>query len=162
MNQNRKTPPALEPNIIFTTLRGMIQKQYSCEDKTFTVTEAIEYGKSFKVYTTAGNKVLTPDEANTFINACVPVANEQPEAAPVAMPVHVKSQAVEPIQEPQVISKQGAMIDSMTDALYEVFQTIKKDPTKENIEQATALSNTANTITNMMKLKLQAEKMSRK
>jgi hypothetical protein len=163
MNQNKKAPVALEPNILFTTLRGMISKQYSYEGKIFTVTDVIEYNTSFKIYTTGGNKVLTPTDANTFIASCTQIENEQPEAAPVVLPIHSKVQAVAPaVQEPQVISKQGAMIDSMTDALFEVFQTIRKEPTKENIEMGTALSNTANTVCNMMKLKLQAEKMSRK
>lgn len=161
MNQNQKKPAALEPNIIFTTLRGMISKQWSYEGKQFIITDAIEHAADFKIYTTAGSKVLNPTDANTFIAGCVFIENELPQAANPSV-IAAKTQAVAPVQEAQVISKQGAMIDSMTDALFDVFQNIRENPSKENIDMGTALSNTANTICNMMKLKLQAEKLSKK
>lgn len=166
MNQNRKAPVALEPNIIFTTLRGMISKKYELEGEIFTITEVIEYGEKFKVYrTNGGNKVLNNDEANAFINACVFIENEQPKATPVPPPSVVTDniKTIAPTtEEPQIITKQGAMIDHMTNALFDVFNIIKDNPTKDNIEMGTALSNTANTVCNMIKLKLQAEKMSKR
>jgi hypothetical protein len=163
MNQNRKSPAALEPNIIFTTLRGMISKKYQLDGEIFTITEVIEYGKSFKIYRTNGNKVLNNEDANAFINACVFVENEQPEAAPITPSVvAVKSQSVAPTQEMKIVSKQDAMLENMADALYDVFNKIKQEPTKENIEQGTALSNTANTVCGIWKLRLQAEKMSKR
>jgi hypothetical protein len=145
MNQNRKSPAALEPNILFSTLRAMMNKEYIFKSDRLRVEDVVESGDKYIIVTNAKNMTLNVDQANVFVAETFPIENIQPQSTPP--------------QSLQPATRQEGMIDDMTEALYESFQNIRARPTKETIEQATALSNTANTISNMMKLKLQAQKV---
>lgn len=144
MNQNRKSPAALEPHILFSTLRAMMNKEYIFKSDRLKIEDIVESADKFIIITSTKNITMTAEQANTFIAESFAIENIQPQ--PTA-------------QSLQPATRHEGMIDDMAEALYESFQNIRVRPTKETIEQATALSNTANTISNMLKLKLQAQKI---
>jgi hypothetical protein len=151
MNQNRKaTAPSVaaftQPEA-FAALRTLIAKTFIYKGGKLEVLEVSEETESkFAIICGAKTVYVTVENTRDFIGELYAVENVMPVAA-------IQQQAIQPA------SRQEGMIDDMTEDLYEVFKNLKAKPTRENIEIATAMSNTANTAANMMKLKLQVLKL---
>lgn len=146
MNQNRKAPVAqLDAVKIFETLHRMKGKSYIFKGKNIVVESVSEVSEGFYVTTSVKIYTFTLEHANGFIAECYPVESLMQQANTAI--------AVRPV------SKEATMLEDMTEDMYNIFKALKKTPTKEVIEQATAMSNASNTITNMLKLKLSAVKL---
>ena len=150
MNQNKKstTIANLEQPQAFDMLCRLKSKTVIYRGHQLEILEIAEEGTAkFSVLTTNGSIGVTLEKVTAFIAEAYPIDQIKPQAASL-MP-----QSIEPA------NRQEGILDDMTEDLYEIFKHLKAKPTRENIEQATTMSNTANTIANMMKLKIQAAKL---
>lgn len=157
MNQNRKAPKEISNQELFERLRLMKGKSYAYKGKVIKVTEVSEAGNGFIVFTDKGEMPLNEETVHVFIAESLaldslPATQETTPSLPATNEQN-KGQKV------TIVSSQEAMIDEMAEDLHAIFNKIKKDPTTENMNQATTMSNTANTIGNLIKLKIMANKL---
>jgi hypothetical protein len=153
MNQNQKKPATVEPNKLFTELRGMMSKTYNFRGEAIKVNDVFETAQGFSVLLDTGKTIgLKVEKTTAFIAECEPISLT-PSQAPSESALVVT---------PQPQSKELDMLDDMTADLYTQFKILKENPSKEVIDQTTTMTNTASAISNIMKLKLQAVKLSRK
>lgn len=150
MNQNKKAVAKTEltqPQA-FDTLRRLMGKKFIYKNQQIEILEVSEEDNTHFIVLTGGKNLrIAVAEVLQFISEIYPLENIMPQVA------------LQPTQAVQPASRQEGMLDDMTETLFEVFKNIKKHPTRENIDQATTLSNTANTVANLLKLRIQAEKL---
>jgi hypothetical protein len=153
MNQNQKIA-TIEPNKLFSELRGMMSKSYNFRGETLKINDVFETAQGFSVLLDTGKTIgLKVEKTAHFINECEFV---------LVLPQQAPSESITEVATIQPPSKDIVMFEDMTLSLYDQFNMLKSNPSKEVIDQTTTMVNVAGAISNLKKIQLQALKLSRK
>lgn len=148
MNQNRKDI-TIDPVRLFSDLRAMIGKDYTYRNQPHRIIEVMEAGAGFSIMTDKGNLNIKISNAAHFISECLAV-----ETLPG------QSNQFLPTKALQIISKEDALLNELTDGLHQQFRKLQQTPSKAIIDQTESMVETSKAITDIVKLKLIAYKLS--
>lgn len=136
----------LKESDAFSLLRGMIDKTVIFRGKQFRIVDVDQPKENvFQILKDTGSTVsITTEKVEAFISECFVTES--------LLPAQSAQLIVQPIFGED-------MLDNMIDKMHGAFQELSSNPTKETIAQAQAMSSAANTVSDLIKLKIAAKKM---